>query len=258
MTAPSRHVTRRLVCFANLVIVVCVLLGSGGSAEASGDGEGCNPGRTAYSDDDLAGMYENDASVGAAKVTIDVYSPYVSPDSTQTTGWVMIVNRTSVDFAHVGWWESPGTVRHTFAEYGFDNGNGGDYKNFFAAKPVASSNKYKVTYAPNTTYVGFDVNGTSLESFPLPSFGTPNQAEVYGETHDNNSQVPGGTMNHEMFYNLETWHPAGGSGSYQTGSATTKTLSYSRSGSVPFAGISPSEGTGGQDEVQIWDKACDT
>lgn len=240
--------------YACVVMISCLaFLSQASSAQpspASGGGEGCNPGRNPGSGKWYDGMFENEASVGAVDASIEVYSPYVHPGS-DTSAWVMLSNVNTVNYAQVGWDEEAYSHRYNFTEYGYDNGKYGHYTFSYPSSPIGSQVDFKVTYNPSLLAVKFWQDGVKLQELDDPTFGTPDVAQIYSEIHDWDSQMPGGydAAFHEVFEDLETWYPAGGSGSYHTGSAT---VDFPPS----FGGVSPAPGTSDVSDLQTWDKKC--
>jgi hypothetical protein len=167
---------------------------------ASGDGMGCNPGRsTGGGDWHDGGDDVISYTPGGVASYIYEYSPYVQPGSDLVVAYVMLWNHYYPDYySQIGWYEAPGSVRKTFTEQGL--GENGEYdRRLYAPLPIAGEYQYEVTYNPNNANTAFNwyANGTNYGSYPN-TFG-PDQAEISTERHNNNSQTPGGVDENEYF-----------------------------------------------------------
>jgi hypothetical protein len=241
-----------------LLLGVCVAtLAAPAGALASGDGDGCNPGRadnfnTAYD----VGVYQYTPGLsvsGGIRAYIDNYSPFVKSVSGSTdddSEWVMLSNPDNY-YEQIGWLEQPYAVRYTFAEYG-SNG-GAFYDHYHSSDPINTNSDYEVAFHPNTNEFYFYDGGNEYWDYIIPNGTDPVLSEIYTESHTKASQVSGGTNNHNNMYSASFFYPAGTGGSWHDSAATPTNNTNNGSGGK-FGGIGPNSGT--TDNYYTWDWAC--
>ena len=180
----------------------------------SGDGDGCEPGRTTETGVNwFSGSDLDNGSIGTplggVEAEIYEYSPWV--DSADTAGmsmWAMLWNRTYGDYAQIGWLEQPGGNRHVF----YQEFTAGGYRpgNTFPADPINSWSYFKVLFNPTTEYGGnysFYDNGKDWwDSF---YDWWPNDSQIEAEQQDQATQMPGTPHNTGQVGSAEYYAPAG-------------------------------------------------
>ena len=190
----------------------------------------------------------------AAYTAISInYSPYVSASSDFTSQWVMLDN--SNDYAQVGWYESPGSVRNTFVQFS-DPGVSG-WTNFFPPYTINSDPEYEVDYNPSCPHVGcfaFYAQGTWLTG--SGHSWTPDDAQAYAEIHDKASQIPGGYNNTSYALNLHVWYNAGSSGSWHSMNGRNGAYTGTGGAAGPSWDNVSGNGTTGNTSYSSWDSAC--
>lgn len=241
---------RKCLVIAEIVLLLSLAeMGFASSSNASGGGDGCNPGRANNTGIWFNGMKHaaSGGSSGGVRAQIYNYSPYVDQSDYGETAWVMFYNASTVNYAQIGWGERPGSVRNTFIQWGYNNGSGG-YTNYF--KPSYNINStiwYKVTFDPSTNGYGFWSNGNEqIVSYNLGIH--PDVGQIVNETHDQNSQMAGGVHNNEVFSSAEQYEPAG-SGSWNNFNGTVES-------NPSWAGALPDTGATNVNTFNGWDKAC--
>lgn len=187
-----------------------------------------------------AGTSSFPAGLEGVKADIEEYSPYVSVNSV-STAWVMLAKNTT-RYAQVGWWRrylSPGVFsRKTMIQWTDDAGQA--FTQEYPAHTIGTFTTYKVLYDPATdTFSLWD--GTTLLYSHFYAW-VPNNFEIFGETHNRDDQMPGGTQAHldfnQTFVKLgANWYSPGSSAS-----ATDPTIH----------GALLAHPT----DYDIWDKAC--
>jgi hypothetical protein len=177
----------------------------------------CNPGRTAGNEgvSHFAAWERNAAtSVGGAYAQILNYEPYVQPycgirtPCDESVMQVGITNSATFTIAQAGFevYEY-GPPFFIFCEY--INGSGSSvFKDEFSATSYGAvlghSDYYTILYgnaganklscqhrAPGGGAVTYDTRGPYTEAF--------NQGQIFGETHNDNSQMPGGTIANDTY-----------------------------------------------------------
>jgi hypothetical protein len=226
-------------------------------AQASGGGDGCNPGRSSnyltyyYSGTDDASAA---SSYGGIYGNIYNYSPYVSSSSSSdfTSQWVMLDNGN--EWAQIGWYESPGSVRHTFVQ--FNDPGVSEWTNFFSPFTINSDPEYEVDYNPSCPSVGcfaFYAQGTWMTG--SAHNWTPDDAQSYSEIHDKASQIPGGYDKTSYAVGLHVWYNAGSSGSWHSMNGLDG-VSTGSGGAGPSWDNVSGKGTTGNSSYSSWDSAC--
>jgi hypothetical protein len=206
-----RRLCYRIACWGAFV-----LAGFPSAALASGGGDGCNPGRPANATDYQAGaqvLPSGGRTYGAIEGRIRNYSPYVYKTSSYldtTTQWVMLL--TPHDLYQVGWWEQPYGKRFTFIEDANSSFTQGGTL-FFSPDTINTVSNYKVAFRPPSTYAFYD-GSKELRTVGQLQAGDPTYFEVNAETHNQASQMPGGSSNVDYAESVQAYYPAGPSGSY--------------------------------------------
>ena len=232
------------------LVLAGTLAASSAPAYAEGDGDGCNPGRSPATEGAWpAGAIQNESSIGGVQSSIYDYSPYVSSsDGTGVGSWVMLANGS--DWAQIGWYEQPDSVRGTIVQLTqngtplWTNYDKGD------SDAINTWSTYKVTYSSSgPNYFSFYLDGNGVTSSQRNVF-TPNQSQLGAEIHNYADQFPGGSNNHEQFTSSETYWPNGSGGSWKTYSGSGSAVPYS------FMNISPGSGNPVSSDLNTWDSAC--
>jgi hypothetical protein len=128
------------------------------------------------------------------------YDPYVWPNGSASTAWVMLTRPDGDYWAQVGWIELFNNIRHTVVqvttpEYDPDDPYGTLDTWFFPSHPVGAFTEYRVEYTGSlfTYWAGSSAIASTLKYF------TPTQGEIAGEILNLQSQMPGGYNSPEAF-----------------------------------------------------------
>jgi hypothetical protein len=136
---------------------------------------------------------------GGVYASILNYSPFVAgPNqgasaSDDTSEWVMLDHQPNPEYVQIGWLEVPGGIRYTFDEVNVTGGSFTDQ--YFPPFAINSTHQYKVTYDPNNTLNHYSVYVDGVLYSRLADATTPNDAQIFAETHTAASQIPGGKDN---------------------------------------------------------------
>ena len=151
-------------------------------------------------------------------------------------------------YAQVGWQERPQNFRYTFIEW-IDGGGGVHFNNTLWLVPPENTFSYYTVlynnYAPG--WVTFQVDGTTV-GIANPGWSqvglAPLQGEIYGETHNHNTQMPGGynSFSHQVMKSSYIWYNNGWQ--YFNGTPYATNPFYHG-----YQVISSRE-------IHIWDRAC--
>lgn len=256
MHARARVAALAAACLAGMAFVTVI---PAGDALASGGGDGCNPGRANnYLSYYFDGAHSQNVSgaPGGVYASIKNYSPFVAgpnqgaPSNDDVSEWVMLDDGTH--YAQIGWIEFAGSVRNTFAEWTTSGTNFTDQ--FSSAFPINSTQRYTVLYQPgNTNPYVLEVNGGAY--YYVPHYFTPNDAQIFAETHTAASQIPGGTADNTtetpLVSDAHVWPTAGSSSSWQNFDGATQVAGAS------WGRISPAPGSTAN-SWRTWDTACRT
>jgi hypothetical protein len=213
------------------------------------DGARVSNSRTVYWD----GWKYNAGSTAMTGVAASIwnYSPWVDPSTDFTYAWVMLTNDhgygVNANLVQNGWVEMPGSVRHTmFMWWKSDTG----YQETYADPPQAlkTYTQYQVTAGGGN--FNFQVGGYT--KYSIPTWFTPTEAQVSGETHSFRSQMPGGHYSsydyEDLFgsqYLTNGWHY------FMPGATTFAVDQYGNGQSLYFGHTTPSGGN-----ISIWDWDC--
>jgi hypothetical protein len=176
------------------------------------------------------------SNLQGVKADVEEYAPYVMTGSV-VSAWVMLARNTT-RYAQVGWWKKSGVLRRVFIQYTDDAGQ--KFTKEWSGHGIGSFTTYKVLYAPATDT--FSLWDESTKLYEHSYAWVPNNFEIYGETHNRNDQMPGGTQAHMDFNN--TFVKIGANW-YSPGSSPTASDPTIHGASHPH----PSD-------YDIWDKAC--
>lgn len=201
-----------------------------------------------------------------AGVTGDIleYSPYVYNSSNSADGpdfssqWVLLTNGTGSAWAQDGWREFQGSNRQNIWVEFNDPGSASWDNSFPNSISINQVVQFWTQYDPSCTIsVCFswyaEENGTKTLLTTSRFNWTPTNAQTQSETHDQASQMPGGTSNKSSGTSLQAYYPAGSGGSWNAFNGTNGTSTSS--GSVPsWDNVSPTGS--GQSAYYTWDSAC--
>ncbi|MDA8040335.1 MAG: hypothetical protein M0Z69_14540 [Actinomycetota bacterium] len=216
---------RRVVLLGALVVLASLIF-STAPALAAGGGDGCNPNRSdnfSSSPIYLRGADQEVSSSGGVEGYIDNYSPWVNNNPSEWQNgayqWIMLTDYSS-DWLQVGWYEQGGGVRGVIVQLSI-GGNVAWTDRFGPSDAINTLSYYKITYDPNDTGgVWFKVywwspngNGGEITSVENHNF-TPTEIEQASETHNAATQFPGGANNTAYTTQVESYWPAGTSGSW--------------------------------------------
>lgn len=194
----------------------------------------CDPSRTDDGSSYWDGWYRQVATTGVGS-DISNYDPWVHYSDDVVLAWTMLNNGSL--YAQIGWIEYPFGFRYMFTEY--TTSDHVYHRKLYTAQPVDSVHRYTTLFGSGV--FTFQLDGVTGSTAPAQF--TPNEGEVYGETHSLDDQMPGGYNKHETFRNTYILHYGvwyGFAGSLQV---TTGTAYLS---------------TGGRYALDIWDGACST
>jgi hypothetical protein len=251
---PARlgEITRLLTRVVVLLLpLAALLLRSAGIAYAS-----CNPGRTPnnylhYYWDGMSRDPPSGNPPGGVRAYIVTYSPYVPSGDDSTTAWVLLTDNTYTQYAQIGWWQAPGNVRKTFAEWTYDAG-AHFHDDYFSPFAVGSEQRYSVR--DNRGDITFLVNGKLYDE--TTQNWTTHEAQILGEIHTRSAQVPGGINDADFLGGAHIEYPWGSANWYDfrgTSGITSDKSTYI----PPWMGQDPYR-SGPTNDVFIWDKACTT
>lgn len=277
--------------FAAKLSVVALLAGSllvasSTVALASGDGDGCNPGRTSdFPTNYGLGPYENASNVvsGATSVGgisagtggsgegVYNYSPYVDPTSVPSgyvqddnawASWIMLTNSSGNNWMQIGRFESRDAVRGELGQMGLSGSvlwtnyfttSGLQSNGFTIPGPdaVNSYSSYKISYDPSGAdgiYFRNYYDGDEI-SDSAHDF-TPTVGEAANEMTSQATQFAGDPDNHGTTSNLQIWAPAG-TGAWYDFSGTKSTIG------TPLSSMNFTPASGPVDRAyDVWDSAC--
>jgi hypothetical protein len=178
-----------------------------------------------------AGTQGSVSGVNDVASSIREYMPYVYPGS-QVSQWVML-NNGGTEWAQVGAYQDV-TTHYTFEQH---TDNSGHYYTNWWSYNGAGYNGYEVSFNASTHVFGFYRNGSILTS--STQLWNPGSYQLYGETHDQSDQMPGGYNNHSVFI-------------YATYNHTTSVSSAAGTNQSTWYGATKV----GAGDYEIWDKAC--
>lgn len=215
--------THRYSGIARLALIV-VLVGSGVAWSALGTATTarvafaeCNPPRfTDYNTTRHLGVYKNLSNLTGVQSRMNHYDTWVDPISSftsSTSAWVMVRDvGTSYGYAQIGWLEIPGNNKRTFTET--RNSIGTLQQQFHGSSPYLHTLEYyRMEYSSGTLSY---YKGSTLIRQNSTWF-APNRAEVAGETHSYDDQMPGAYYTRQHFLDTRV---RVGSGSYNPISGT--------------------------------------
>lgn len=135
-------------------------------------------------------------------VTADIvnYSPTHSPAVYNNTAsaWVMLaLAGAGQNHAQAGWLEFGDRSRFTFWEWTDSTATGSFRRRL--RPPLPGSSRYAVVYNNSPGQFSFEVNGAVMDTVTTNPTFVPDQAQKYGETKSQASQMPGGTLGTEVF-----------------------------------------------------------
>ena len=171
-------------------------------------------------------------------------SPYVAPTNgtESVTAWVMLENDSLPQlWSQVGWWKYATGARYSFSEWTY-NTQGQTTDQLHPSWPVGNWTLYEVFWNPNRPGIEHYING-SLATFHGRVF-TMRRADIYGETHNVRSQMPGAISAPERFADS---HVANLSGTIYPLNGTQDNSNSSIYGYLRI----------NDKVIHIWDKACD-
>lgn len=119
-----------------------------------------------------------------------------------------MLNNGGLNWAQVGWWESPYGHRYTFVQWTPTVGRAQTH--FYSSLPEGQSSYYTVLYNNTPGQFTFQAGGNTVDR-ESASF-TPNGAQEFGEINTLASQMPGAFYAPEDFSNTElvgVWCMAG-------------------------------------------------
>lgn len=156
---------------------------------------------------------------------------------------MMVTNSGHGSWVQLGWFKSKirygSTTRRESGVQVYPSAPG--YYLWYAAQPVGSNTWYELLSEANGRWNIF-INGTYV-GYGTAQF-TKNEHQFFGETHDREDQMPGGTTNHVSFTSMD----------YFTGSGHTAHVATAQFGTAYpgwYGYSNPSAGNG-----TIWDKGC--
>jgi hypothetical protein len=161
--------------------------------------------------------------------------------TTPTTKW-----------AQVGWrhWRqcSPTCTNTHWTFTSWTDASGTVYVKNYSSAGIGTSPNYQTYYVFDSyslKYYWEFWRGSTPYDNPVAAF-TPTTIEIFGETHNAASQMPGGTSNHNIF--AYSYYK-------KSGSSTWSTVGSAASANYP-AWYGAYRSTGVVPQYEIWDKAC--
>jgi hypothetical protein len=252
---PHRHESSAGGIPLRFVIAVALVFGAAGFALTSPSpaDAACDTGRAFQDDFWHDGWYRTASTIpggtlGYATSQILEYSPYIAPTSgsESTSAWPMIENdEVPQYYSQVGWLKYATGTRRTFSEWIYNDSTGTRQvaHREYPAQPVGNWTLYEVYWDPNTQRIQHWINANLVQSHRR--FFTMRRADIYGETHELRSQMPGGYNFHEQFTE-----------SYVANLADDI---YEFLGTVDIEDPSIHDAAvGSSTRLDIWDKACAT
>jgi hypothetical protein len=159
----------------------------------------CNTGRTNTTLTKYFSGWTVKGAFNRARAAIDEKDPTVSVAGGQpVAAWSMIAQISSnplvYRYAQVGWLKNPNGARFRFLEHN----NGGSFqRTTFSPYALNTDTVYEVFRNTTTGRIEYYTNGVLLTT--TAAFFTPTEAEFYGETHNEASQMPGSPTAHVKF-----------------------------------------------------------
>ncbi|MGH2463837.1 MAG: hypothetical protein ACRDGI_00085 [Candidatus Limnocylindrales bacterium] len=169
------------------------------------------------------------------------YDPYYSGNNPTGTNMSVMLHNGGGLWAQIGWLKHKvgSTIkREVFMET--TDGSGHQFDNYLTGRPVGTFTSYEITFTASSHHFDYWENGTDVES--IGGNWSPNEYQVFGETHDLEDQMPGGTGNVAVFNSVDA----------RTGSSWTHVTPvpwFDNNGGTYF-------GASDSSNFFLWDKAC--
>lgn len=175
-------------------------------------------------------------TLGGVKAWIENQTTWVQPGKF-AVAWVGLA--ASDRWAQVGWQENAYGVRYTFVQI---HPGGTSYPTwYYPPQPLNTFSYYTTLFNTSTRVFTFQVNGAQLPVSYQAAW-SPTFAMTSGETWGLASQMPGGTLDNQIFWDNRLYY----SGAWQP------------FGGLPYLthGFYHGQVLGSSTAMQIWDKAC--
>ncbi len=190
------------------IATAIILVGSGelgpfaNVAQAS-----CNPNRSRLDGAYQAGVVGQPSPYpDGVTARTDEYSPYYTGNNHTGTLMSVMIDKGLTMWAQVGWdyhVNNQGSKkRQIFVEH--VDGLGNNLWFYWAANPVGSTTTYKITFDASNHHFHYLVDGSEYANLGASGSLTPTRWEIFGETHDQADQMPGGTSSHAKFRSAKT------------------------------------------------------
>lgn len=144
------------------------------------------------------GGYIPVANIGAS-ASIETQNPYITTGGSSSS-WVMTANSSGQNYALSGWTKDPGfTAPKYFCEAHSDVTNA-FYQKFLGTAATGSTNQFETSWDNSSGTSGnvmMRVNGTDYLVAPAAQLQwSPNEVQIFSETHDTVDQCSGSSGNH--------------------------------------------------------------